>query len=66
MHTRNAEVEGHSDLRVGRPSGSLWQDMGTRDPARHRFTFADDLMQVSLLITSEVNQVFVDHGVSSC
>lgn len=37
--------------------------MGTRDPARHRFTFADDLMQVSLLIASEVNQVFVDHGV---
>ena len=47
MHTRNAEVEGLGDLRIGSPCGGLEQDMGTRDPARRRFTFADHVMYTS-------------------
>ena len=66
MYARNPEMEGLRDVLIGGLRRGTQQDMGTRDPSRRRFTFADHVMQVSLLFVGEINQVFVGHGVSSC
>jgi hypothetical protein len=58
-------MERFGDLLIRSPRRRPQQNMGTGDPARGRFAFTDHIEQVSPLIISEVNQVFVGHGNSS-
>ena len=65
MHGRYPYLEGLGNLLIGGPLRRTQQHVGTRDPARRRFAFVDDVEQVSLLLFGEVNQIFVGHGDSS-
>jgi hypothetical protein len=51
-------MEGLGDVLIGGPLRRTPQDVGTCHPARRRVAFVDHVEQVSLLLFSEVNQIY--------
>ena len=66
MHGRNPQMECLGNRLIRRPLCCPQQHMGTRSLAGRRLAFMDHVQQVSPLLFSEINQIFVGHGNSSC
>jgi hypothetical protein len=66
MHGRNPQVERLGNGLIRRPFCGSQQHMSACNLARRRFAFMDYVQQVFPLLFSQINQIFVGHGVSSC
>jgi len=66
MDGRSPQMKRLRNLVIGRPLRRAQQHVGACHLARGRFAFVNQAEQVPLLLFSQVNEVFVGHGDSSC